>query len=254
MGLPRRPRPRWGGDSRGHPLPALQGHCSDKPLEVDSIARELLARLSTDGTRGALSSAFDRFPCPFLEILRRPEVRCEGKLLLLRGVAVVAGPRLVPASPALLAHRRSLVSLFREEGRGRRPQEELPRASRLGGHRSIAAHSRGRVLRLITLAKKCSFFFRKPTACCDEVGPRCVILYTGIWRPVVNAQTGAVCIVPMGMERSSTSRQRSEKSHSSLQDRPDNLITHIFAGAGFPRSRRCRDSNEGLIMGSELRH
>jgi hypothetical protein len=41
-------------------------------------------------------------------------------------------------------------------------------------------------------------------------------------------------MVLIGMERSGISRQRSEKSYPSLRDRFNNLITHVFAGAGFP--------------------
>jgi hypothetical protein len=63
-----------------------------------------------------------------------------------------------------------------------------------------------------------------------------VVHYSLYWHFAAsgNAQTGAVCMVLIGMERSGTSRQRSEKSYPSLRDRFNNLITHVFAGAGFP--------------------
>src|ERR687893_153049 len=105
----------------------LRKHRPLKPLGNSSALREILPR-------------------PFLELLRKPEVELERKLFL-RGVVAVGEPETGVRFPRHVAHRRSLVSLLREE-RERRPQDALPRAPRLGGQRSIASRSRSRALHL----------------------------------------------------------------------------------------------------------
>jgi hypothetical protein len=128
------------------------------------------------------SSAFDRFPCPFLEILRQPEGQREGKLLLLRGVAVVGGPE----TGARLARPLSASSWPRIPFSRRRRARAPP-----AGCAPACLAPWGSTLDRCSLQKPGSpsrhpceeemfIFLRKPTACCDEVGPWCIILYTGI--------------------------------------------------------------------------